>query len=375
MDSLYILQHTCFIFMVINALLLAGSRLNVRWKNARYEQSRIWLIVAMLGLAAQYLLQMMFGFRNDSEDLGAVVNILIYTPCFSLISLAIYNIEATHRKRRKMLGVCGGIYLAIVAVLLLGLCLHENSSVVGGQLYWMLALFGCSVVYCIYMIVREMMKRKQILKEMTASDILPFVRYARASLFILCLAAFVMPFAILSTTLLYIVGPFALLAILFFTLNFIALGYSYTPTEELIDEEMEKETEMVVEDEVLDEKEKKLNMPAERIAHIQAALGAWCQAKGYKDNSVNMLSLSRELDIPKEELTQYFDQCLGMTFRLWLSDIRFKAAKEMMMQQAALSNDFISAECGFSSRSHLYRIFKAREGCSPSAWLQSQNCK
>ena len=41
------------------------------------------------------------------------------------------------------------------------------------------------------------------------------------------------PVAIFSTTLLYIVRPAVLLALLFFNLTFIALGNSYIPTEEL----------------------------------------------------------------------------------------------------------------------------------------------
>ena len=48
-----------------------------------------------------------------------------------------------------------------------------------------------------------------------------------------------MPVAIFSTTLLYIVGPAVLLALLFFNLTFIALGSSYIPTEELLDKEEE----------------------------------------------------------------------------------------------------------------------------------------
>lgn len=48
-----------------------------------------------------------------------------------------------------------------------------------------------------------------------------------------------MPIAIFSTTLLYIVGPAVLLALLFFNLTFIALGSSYVPTEELLDKEEE----------------------------------------------------------------------------------------------------------------------------------------
>ena len=50
-----------------------------------------------------------------------------------------------------------------------------------------------------------------------------------------------MPVAIFSTTLLYIVGPAVLLALLFFNLTFIALGSSYIPTEELLDEEVEND--------------------------------------------------------------------------------------------------------------------------------------
>ena len=68
-----------------------------------------------------------------------------------------------------------------------------------------------------------------------------YVRYSRASVIILWLAVLAMPVAIFSTTLLYIVGPAVLLALLFFNLTFIALGSSYIPTEELLDKEVEND--------------------------------------------------------------------------------------------------------------------------------------
>lgn len=108
----------------------------------------------------------------------------------------------------------------------------------------MLALFCVSVAYCIYMIVREMIKRKNMLETMAATDMLPYVRYSRASIVILWLATIAMPFAILSTSLLFIVGPMALLALLFFNLTFIALGSNYVPTEELLDKEEENKAAM-----------------------------------------------------------------------------------------------------------------------------------
>lgn len=103
----------------------------------------------------------------------------------------------------------------------------------------MLALFCLSVIYCIFMIIREMIWRKKLLETMVATDMLPYVRYSRTSVIILWLAVLALPVAIFSTTLLYIVGPVVLFALLFFNLTFIALGNNYTPTEELLDKEEE----------------------------------------------------------------------------------------------------------------------------------------
>ena len=116
MDSLFLFQFACFIFMLVNAFIVALSHLHVRWENKRYERSRWMIVAALIGLAIQYVLQMTFGFRAMHDNLGAVINILLYTPCFSLISMGIYNIEATRSSLRKMILMCSGIYAAIIVV-------------------------------------------------------------------------------------------------------------------------------------------------------------------------------------------------------------------------------------------------------------------
>lgn len=236
------------------------------------------------------------------------------------------------------------------------------------------------------MIIIEMNKRKKLLETMTATDMLPFIRYARASIAMLSLIAISMPFAILSTKLLYVVGPLGLLITLFFIVNFVAFGNCYVPTEELLDRERgngETDDEDDADDEqtmaescasqsAADCDQSAQRLSAERSAFIQAALDKWCADTGYKDSSVNMLTLSHLLDINKNELTQFFSQCQNTTFRIWLSEIRFNAAKRMMMENPDYSNDIISSECGFSSRSYLYRVFKEKEGCTPIAWRDKQ---
>ena len=104
--------------------------------------------------------------------------------------------------------------------------------------------------------------------------------------------ALAMPIAIFSTTLLYIVGPAVLLALLFFNLTFIALGSSYVPTEELLDKEEE-------------------NKGSSRTRYMRSGGGS---------------------------------------------------------SGSCQKSKIISAECGFSCRTHLYRIFKTKEGCSPTEW-------
>lgn len=391
MDSLFLLQFACFIFMFINAFIMAFFCLHVRWKNKRYERSRWMITAAITGLAIQYVIQMKFGFRAIDDNLGAVINILVYTPCFSLISMGIYNLETTRTNRRKMYLVCGAIYAAIILIFCVGVSLHQSLYIREG-LYMMLVLFCVSVSYCIYMIVREMVRRRKMLETMAATDMLPYVRYSQASIFILCLPVLVLPVAMFSTTLLYIVAPVGLMALLFFNLTFIALGSNYIPTEELLDKDKEEEEQkernrwiasgyggaVIVPDSSDSQRcteegsTKRLQQVSEeRMEFIQQSLDGWCENLGYKDCNVNMLTLSHTLCISKNELSQFFDQRLHSNFRIWLSEIRFNAAKKMMLENPDYSNDIISAECGFSCRTHLYRIFKTKAGCSPTEWRKS----
>ena len=394
MDHLFLLQFACFLFMLFNAFTLAVTRLQARWLNPRYERARWLIFVGIMGLAAHYLMQMRYGFRAVDDAVGATVNVLVYAPCFSLISMGIFHIEATHVRRRRVYAVCAAINLAIFACFFIGFLQHGEMRI-GAWLYAMLALFAANVVYCIVVIVREIIKRRRLLETMAGGDIMPYVRYSRASLLILFFPAVVSPFAIISTKLLYFFAPLGLMAFLFFVLSFVALGYSYVPTEALLDADADTSPAIVVAQQeetntkqavplhgdachdvaALDsdkakEQQTATLLPEDRKMQIQQRLDDWCAAMGYKDGGVNLLSLSHSIHISKDDLTLFFDQCLNTTFRIWLSDIRFAAAKKMMIENPDYSNDIISSECGFSSRTHLYRIFKAREACTPTAWRE-----
>lgn len=237
------------------------------------------------------------------------------------------------------------------------------------------------VFYSIYLIRIEMKKRKEILNTMVATDLMPYFRYAHTSFIYLFIASVIIPFAILYTPALYIVGPVILATLLFLTISFVMLGAAYVPTEELLTAEEEEEDEEE-EDEKKEEEEenddeadndetdedREREKSSLRWLQIQSSLDQWCDNHGYKDTAVNMPALSNTLDIPRHELTQFFAEHRNTTFRIWLSEIRLNAAKKMMQDYPEYSNDIISSECGFSSRSYLYKIFKEKEGCTPNLW-------
>lgn len=68
---------------------------------------------------------------------------------------------------------------------------------------------------------------------------------------------------------------------------------------------------------------------AGRLAHRQG------------DTILNMVTLSHSLDIPKAERSRNFSE-----------------------------TDIISAKCSFFARTCLYRIFKLKEGCTPTKWRE-----
>lgn len=178
-------------------------------------------------------------FRAKGDDEGAIFNMLVYPPCFTLIAMGIYNIEAMHANLRKMNVVCATIYAAILAIFGVGYS-QSGSFHIGNWLYVMVFLFGVNLAYCHVMIIVEIRKRRKMLEEMAGNDILPYVRFARASVIILLLLIIAMPVAVLSTDFLYVIGPMELLALLFFIISFVSLGYNYNPAEELLDKDVEE---------------------------------------------------------------------------------------------------------------------------------------
>lgn len=200
MTSIFILQLICCIITGMLGLHIAMASLQVRWKVRRYETSRWLLCGSMAVFCIHYFLQMTQGFRAQGADVGAVVNIMFYTPVVFAITLSIINMESTRSVMRRYCLRSAAAYALIVAIFIFGV--FSNKSLhLGGLLYVMLAFFVGSMAYFIYASYSEVLKRKKKLLEESAGDLLPHVRYARSSLVLVCVSAAFLPIAILFNTL------------------------------------------------------------------------------------------------------------------------------------------------------------------------------
>lgn len=365
MNTLFLVQFACCIIMLMLGLILVLSRFQIRWTNRRYEVSRWLLAFSMFVLAWHYVLQMVCGFRAKGDEIGAVVNVLFYSPVSSFISYATYNLIC-YRSGRKKFALMGCVSYALILIcFFFGYNDTPRGMHMGEWLYVMLVLFAVTILYSVYTTVIEMRYHRKIIEENTTEDLLPFDRYAYASYGVASIMVLAMVGAICYRPLLYCVGPLMLFSLISFTISFLGYGYNMIPAEVRL--ELDTADEPL---EVMEESEE-VGLGSEKISIIESMLTSWCDKGGFRDSTVNMPMLSVKLGIPRNELSLYFENYLKSSFRIWLSDIRFKEAQRMLLEECRYSNDTISSECGFSSHAHLYKIFKAKTGFTPGQWRDS----
>lgn len=365
MNTLFLVQFACCIIVSMLGLILVLSRFQIRWTNRRYEVSRWLLAFSMFVLAWHYVLQMVCGFRAKGDEIGAVVNVLFYSPVSFFISYATYNLIC-YRGGRKKFALLGCVSYALILIcFFFGYNDTPRGMHMGEWLYVMLALFAVTIMYSTYTTVIEMRYHRKIIEENITEDLLPFDRYTYTTYGLAGIMVLAMVGAICYRPLLYCVGPLMLFSLISFTISFLGYGYNMIPAEVRL--ELDTADEPL---EVMEESEE-VGLGSEKISIIESMLTSWCDKGGYRDSTVNMPMLSVKLGIPRNELSLYFENYLKSSFRIWLSDIRFKEAQRMLLEECRYSNDTISSECGFSSHAHLYKIFKAKTGFTPGQWRDS----
>ncbi|WP_083361099.1 helix-turn-helix domain-containing protein [Prevotellamassilia timonensis] len=377
MSSLFLLQYTCLLVFAMQTLVLVVSRFQVSVVNRQYEKSRWSLVTAALLLVIHYGLQMVYGFRAHSDDAGVIVNILFYTPVAFLVSHSILNLECEKRRRRRYDLLFVTLFVATLVAFGSG-WLTCNSLYMPYEQMVLHTLYLVSMIASIFIPISVIHRNRSRVEAETGGDIMPYVRYTWAGYLLFSCTSLALVGAIMWRPLLFVVGPAVLLSAVIFNMSFVAMGYNLAPIDEVLTDVADDEADDAQSmadgdaDELASGNAVPERLSPEMVCVVEAALAAWCAEKNFRDTTVNMVKLSQSIGVVRRTLSIYFDQHLHTTFRIWLSDIRFKEAQDYIKAHPEYTNESVSSACGFTSRSQLYKIFSDRTGMTPREWRDGQ---
>ncbi|MDO9154276.1 MAG: AraC family transcriptional regulator, partial [Paludibacter sp.] len=94
--------------------------------------------------------------------------------------------------------------------------------------------------------------------------------------------------------------------------------------------------------------------------------------KAYLQPDLNMDLLSARLKTPKYQITEVLNTEIGMNFFQFVNSYRIKAVIEMLNDpKNKFSIEAIGYECGFTSKSSFYSVFKSITGKTPVKFRES----
>ncbi len=93
----------------------------------------------------------------------------------------------------------------------------------------------------------------------------------------------------------------------------------------------------------------------------------------YLNPELSMLLLSEELNIPKHQLTEVLNTIIGKNFFQFVNEYRVEAVKQKLSDSSndKFSIEVIGYDCGFSSKSSFFSVFKNITGQTPSQFKNS----
>ncbi|KAA3632703.1 MAG: AraC family transcriptional regulator [Bacteroidetes bacterium] len=104
-----------------------------------------------------------------------------------------------------------------------------------------------------------------------------------------------------------------------------------------------------------------------------AILSFFDNEKPFLNPDLNLQVLSESLDYPKHHLTEVLNTAIGKNFFQFVNAYRVEAVKAALSKKDNLySIEAIGYDCGFSSKSSFFTVFKKMTGMTPLQYRQSQ---
>lgn len=230
--------------------------------------------------------------------------------------------------------------------------------------------------------LRRMLRK---IEDETADDNTKYTLYMRSGTVLLYVMGAIGALSIFRTNTVAIAAAFFFLALVFYVVSFVSLGFTIQGVSSIVDDDSEAlfapvpaasaeahTTASATASAPAAEAVAPARLTDEQVALVDAVVARWRAERGYSTSNLTSITMAQRLGIPKRLLTQYLAEHEGSTFRVWLSNIRIEESKRMLLAQPDYSIEAIAEACGFSSRSWMQEKFKASTGMTPAEWREAQ---
>ena len=349
---------------------------------ANYLRSRRIMGCALLLLAANYAVHFFFEVRFRDVHAAILMNLSTYFLCYWLFSSALTTLldrfYITRRRLRFHLSAWV-LFTLLSGVILLGL--PEGAAQRAG----LTAMAAWLVGYGLWLarrLIRAYHRAVRLFDDTHSDDIGAYIRWM--SVFTWWAVIFGVSCGLLTFlpdryVFLWVLSSVPFYIYLYCSyMNYLLL---YEQVEQVLEEELSPAEETAVEassdSNDSDGPDGPDDMPDReaRFLHTDLAtrISGWIAADGYLRPGLTIRELADTLHTNRTYLSEYIKATGNGSFRDWVTGLRMEYAKRHMLQHPGQNISEIAEAAGFVSPSHFTRMFKAREGVSPSNWRKKQS--
>lgn len=129
---------------------------------------------------------------------------------------------------------------------------------------------------------------------------------------------------------------------------------------------MSKKIEPDTEDSQIHDAELKIS--PQTYKQIASSVEKWKERKGYKLESITLKSLANELGTNQTYLSKYINCETGVSFKIWIANLRVEEAKKLILLHPEKSLNEIGEMVGISNKSSFFRQFVKMTGVTPGTF-------
>ena len=338
---------------------------------ANYLRSRRIMGCALLLLAANYAVHFFFELRFHHVNAAILMNLSTYFLCYWLFSSALTTLlDRFYITRRRLLfHLAAWVFFTLFSGIIL-LALPDGAAQKIG-LTAMAVWLVCYGLWLARRLIRAYRRAVRLFDDSRSDDIAAYIRWL--SIFTYWAVIFGVGCGLLTFLPDRYIFVWILSSIPFYLYLYCSyLNYLlfYEQEEQALEEEMPSEEEaagMIDSDDMPEHEARPMQ------SDIAARLSDWIADNGYLNPGLTIRELSEILHTNRTYLSGHIKSAYNLSFRYWITDLRLEYAKRYMLGHPGQNIARIAEAAGFVSPSHFTRIFKAREGVSPTNWRKAQS--